>query len=86
MDRLQEIKYREMREVLNHLPLMGISVPEIAETVHLSISTIYSYRRGYLPTETKYRMIMSKLRTKYPFEVASAIEIIKKEDEVLGVN
>ena len=31
-------------------------------------------------------MIMSKLKTKYPFEIAAAIEIIKKEDEVLGVN
>lgn len=30
MDKLQEMKYREMRELLNHLPLLGVSVPEIA--------------------------------------------------------
>jgi len=85
-NRIQEVKYREMREILNHLPMLGVSVQQVAQITNMSVSTIYNLRNGLFPSETKYRIIMSKITAEFPFEVAKAKELIKGEDAILGVN
>ena len=79
---MDERKYEEFKQILLHLPFVGVSIKELASALNVSMTLLYNYRNGVKPKEQKYNYIMARLQTEYAQELETIHIYIQREREL----